>query len=280
MSKTPEASNPQDPDNKKARHRSPAYPTIGLEESVTRLQQFYKHAGKAGAPPEIAVVHMGFKTAHGQAMSALAALKKFGLVEEVNNRIAPSQRGLEIVNLSETDPRRVQALKDALVSPPIYRTLIEEYRAVGFPSNDALERELVTYKQFNPNAVGAFVRDLKSALEFAGITDLSSLDLPPEQNQEVQMSTTEASASKPKAKSQSPAGRSPFAPFFQQPAPAPPPPKGTSLALPVEFSVGENGEPKVILAHITFDGQLKKEHLTRLRGFLEAMEAEFDGSKK
>src|SRR5208283_1840463 len=89
----------------KKRHRSPSYPTIGLREGVDRLGKFYKVDGKAGAPPPIAVKHMGYGSAHGAAYSALSALKKFGLVAESNGRIVPTQRALEIVNLQETDPR-------------------------------------------------------------------------------------------------------------------------------------------------------------------------------
>src|SRR5690349_9992358 len=70
--------------DKKSRHRSPAYPAVGLREAVERAKKFYSVDRKAGAPPEIAVKHMGFATAHGQAMSVLAALKKFGLVSDVN----------------------------------------------------------------------------------------------------------------------------------------------------------------------------------------------------
>jgi hypothetical protein len=166
-------------DSKRPRHRSPNYPTVGLRDAVNRLREFYKADGKAGALPEIAAVHIGFSKPHGQAMSVLSALKKFGLVQEheTNGRVAPTQRGIEILNLAENDPRRIQALNEAVIAPEIYRQIIEQYRQTGFPSNDAMERELVTYKAFNPNAVGAFVRDLKDSLEFAGITDIGTVDL-------------------------------------------------------------------------------------------------------
>jgi hypothetical protein len=104
-------------------------------------------------------------------MSVLAALKKFGLLDEVKDRLVPSQRAVEILNLREDDSRRIQALKDAALSPPIYRELAEQHRATGLPDDDVLESELTTYRDFNPNAVGGFVKDFKDTLEFAGLLE-------------------------------------------------------------------------------------------------------------
>jgi hypothetical protein len=162
---------------KKPRHRSPAYPTIGLKEAVQRVAKLYEEDGKAGAPPEIAAVHIGFSKPHGQAMSALAALKKFGLLSESNGRLCPSQRSIEIINLPASDPRKKKALRDAVVSPDIYRELIEAHKQSGWPKNDVLESELITYRNFNPNSVKGFVSDLMDSLEFAGLSDLAALEL-------------------------------------------------------------------------------------------------------
>lgn len=166
---------------KKTRHRSPAYPTVGLREAVERVGKLYKADGKAGAPPRLAATHIGFATAHGQALSVLAALKKFGLVTEVNGRIVPSQRAIEILNLPTSDPRRVQAVKDAALSPEVYRELIEQHRDTGWPADDVLQADLITYRNFNPKAVAGFVKDFKDTLEFAGLSDLSVLGSAPEE---------------------------------------------------------------------------------------------------
>jgi hypothetical protein len=63
--------------------------------------------------------------------SVVTTLKKFGLLEPSEDRLVPTQRALEIYNLTESDPRRIQELKDAALSPPIYRELIEQHRAVS-----------------------------------------------------------------------------------------------------------------------------------------------------
>lgn len=161
---------------KKIRQRSPNYPTVGLEEALERVGKLFKEDGRAGAPTEIAAKHIGYSAAHGQAYSVLSALKKFGLLDEGKGRVFPSQRAIELLNLPANDPRRLQALKDAALSPPIYKELVEQHAKTGLPGNEALEAELVTYKSFNPKAVAGFVRDFRATLEFAGLSDLSVLD--------------------------------------------------------------------------------------------------------
>jgi hypothetical protein len=155
---------------KKERQRSPNYPAVGLRDAVERVRKLYTEDGRAGAPPKIAAVHIGFKAPHGQAMSVLAALKRFGLVSEVNGRIAPTHAAIEILNLPESDPRRKAALREAALGPPIYRELVDNHRVTGLPKRDVLEAELVTYKKFNPSAVKAFVTDFLDTLEYAGIS--------------------------------------------------------------------------------------------------------------
>lgn len=189
-------------DEKKPRHRSPNYPAVGLREACDRAAKLYKVDGKAGAPPQLAAVHIGFSKPHGQAMSVLAALKKFGLVTEANGRIILTQRALEIVNLPSEDPRRVQALRDAVLSPPVYQELIDQHKETGWPSDDVVERELVTYRNFNPNAVKGFVADLRDSLEFAGLSDFNTLEygvedqMPPMQDSvQVRMETAAAAFS-------------------------------------------------------------------------------------
>jgi hypothetical protein len=162
-------------EEKKKRHRSPNYPTIGLREAVDRTKKFVTENGKAGAIPAIAVKLIGFASAHGQAYSALSALKKFGLLEERDGRVIPTQRGMEVTSLPDADPRRLKAIRDAVVSPAIYAELIEQYKDTNIPNDETLTGELVTYKGFNPNGVREFLKAFRETLEFAGLSDLSVL---------------------------------------------------------------------------------------------------------
>lgn len=161
---------------KKERHRSPNYPAVGLREAVERLRKLYVADGKAGAPPKLAAVHIGFAKPHGQAMSVLAALKRFGLIAEGSGRIAPTQAAIEILNLPEKDPRRLATIREAALGPPIYRELVENHRSTGLPQRDVLESELITYRNFNPKAVKGFVTDFLDTIEYAGVSVEDAVD--------------------------------------------------------------------------------------------------------
>lgn len=160
---------------KKKRQRSPNYPTVGLREAIDRVKRFVTANGKAGAMPAIAAKLIGFATAHGQAYSVLSALKKFGLLEEKDGRVFPTQRAMEIVSLPEADPRRLKAIRDAAISPTIYSELLEEYRDTNIPNDETLAGELVAYKAFNPNGVKEFLKAFRETIEFSGLSDLGVL---------------------------------------------------------------------------------------------------------
>jgi hypothetical protein len=162
-------------EEKKKRHRSPNFPTVGLSEAVDRTKRFVKDNGKAAAMPAVAAKLIGFASAHGQAYSVLSALKKFGLLEEKDGRVAPTQRAMEIVSLPEADPRRLKAIKEAAVAPSIYAELIEQFRDTNLPNDDTLAGELIAYKGFNPNSVKEFLKAFRETMDFAGLSDLSVL---------------------------------------------------------------------------------------------------------
>jgi hypothetical protein len=166
-----EAAAPQ----KMKRQRSPNYPTVGLREAIDRTKRFITANGKAGAMPAIATKLIGFASAHGQAYSTLSALKKFGLLEEKDGRVVPTQRGMEVVSLPDADPRRLKAIRDAAISPTIYAEVLEQYKDTNIPNDDTLAGELVAYKGFNPNGVKEFLKAFRETIEFAGLSDLTVL---------------------------------------------------------------------------------------------------------
>jgi hypothetical protein len=150
--------------SKAPRHRSPNYPGISLKAAVEKITVWYKADGLVTSPTEAAMKHM--KGDYGRVTSAL---KSFGLVVEDNDRIKLSQRGIDIVARTPDDSKRKQALKDAALSPTIYRDLVKEYPG-GLPSDTTLQSELIAGRRFNPKSVNDFIVDFKATLEFAGIS--------------------------------------------------------------------------------------------------------------
>jgi hypothetical protein len=226
-----------------------------LREAVERVGKLYGKDGKAGAPPELAAVHIGFSSPHGQAMSVLAALKKFGLVAEAGGRVVPTQRAIEIANLSDGDPRRMRAIREAVMEPPIYRELIDQHRDTGWPADDVLASELVTYKNFNPNAVAAFVSELKDSLEYAGLSSGLSLESVNEGEAEAEQAPA-AQAPMPQAAPQK--GRMNFSAFFGE--------EKRPMQRTYSFGLSENVNAKVEIT-----GAAEVEDLEALRDYVDTL---------
>jgi hypothetical protein len=156
--------------SKAPRHRSPNYPGISLKAAVEKITVWYKADGLVASPTDAAMKLM--KGDYGRVVSAL---KSFGLATEDNGRLKLSQRGVDIVARAADDAKRKQALKDAALSPAIYRELLKEYIG-GLPSDTTLQSELIAGKKFNPKFVADFIIDFRSTLEFAGISTSAVVD--------------------------------------------------------------------------------------------------------
>ena|SRR5271157_789253 len=178
---------------KKSRHRSPNYPSIGLRVAMGKIQSLFKAGGTAPLMKITALKGLGFDKDDANAARGLAALKSFGLIEEVgNDRLKLSQRGLDIVARQEGEPQRAAALRAAILGPQIYRELLTEYAASGIPPDAALTSELIAAKKFNPNVVDDFIKDFRDTLDFAGLSDISVLESNAEVEDLPAHTTTEA----------------------------------------------------------------------------------------
>jgi len=165
-------------DAKKARLRSPAYPAISLTAAIDRVKALYEQDKTAVVPMEAAAKDIGFAKAHGQAMTFLSALRKFGLVEYPSDgRVVVTRRAVEILTFPEGHERKLKAVQEAALSPAIYSELFEKYKDSGLPSDEAISAELIADRGFNPTAVGSFLRDFRESLEYARLLTKGSLSL-------------------------------------------------------------------------------------------------------
>ena len=262
-----QANNAQSAKEKKLRMRSPNYPGIGLEDAVKKIEALYKEDKLVASPRDAALKHMGFEKAHGEAGRVLSALKSFGLVEEANDRIKLTQRGINIVVREKADPLRADALRQSAVGPEIYRQLLREY-GYPLPSETTLRSELIAVRKFNPNAVDGFIRDFKGSLEFAGLSDLSAVDLDLEEDEPVTSEQT--------IEPQTTTARQPATDPKQKLAPAPSGAGVSLLSQTLPISI-----PRNLRVDVQVRGdELKKEDLTKLKSqitrWIEGLEEAFE----
>ncbi len=158
--------------------RSPRYPAFDLEEAIKKAKSIYDADKTAGTPMEAAYRHMGYKGKSGPASTALAALKRFGLISASGGRVTPTQRAISIIILPESDARRKKSLKEAALSPAVYQRFYDQYKEKGLPSDESFEHELLLGNEFHHSAVKSFVKDFRSSLKYAGLIGEGGVLLP------------------------------------------------------------------------------------------------------
>lgn len=163
---------------KKARTRSPAYPYLDLRSALDKAAVIWRTEGRHAVAVTLAMQHWGYKADSSTGYSCIAALKKFGLVDEEGTgetrQVRLSRLALAVLlDDDRASPERNSALRTAALSPRIHVELWEKYGA-DLPSDSTLRRFLILEKNFNEAAVDEFLEEYKSTVAFAGLRDTES----------------------------------------------------------------------------------------------------------
>lgn len=157
----------------RSKGRSPSYPGIPLEKAIDRARQLYAKERLYPTPLMTVMKHWGYTNATGRSGMALAALKKFGLLEDVgkgsadDRRLKLTQLADDILNHPSSDAQR-EAIRAAALMPGIHRELWEEYRQ-HLPSDANLEFNLRRNRGFTESGAAEFVQEYRATMEFAGL---------------------------------------------------------------------------------------------------------------
>jgi hypothetical protein len=152
------------------RPRSPSYPAIPLAKAVSRAELIYKHEGKYPAPVDAILAHWGYNSNNGRAARQVAAVKKFGLVEEegskANRQLQLTDLGLRIV--MPDSPERTESLKIAAMKPAIHRELKAKF-SDGLPSDRNVRWYLVSERGFTEEAAKKLMAEYRATMSYAGL---------------------------------------------------------------------------------------------------------------
>lgn len=158
---------------KRARTRSPAYPSICLEAAIERAQVIYRNENRNAAHVDVIIGHWGYEQGSSNGLRAIAALKQFGLLEEEgkkeNRQVRLSRLALDILIPHEDgDPSQRQAIREAALRPPLHCEIWDKYKG-QLPSDAALRRYLLIDRNFNDAAVDPFIRQFRETVAFADL---------------------------------------------------------------------------------------------------------------
>lgn len=167
------------PTRKRRKGRSPAYPGLDLEAALEKARQLYQHEKDHPAPVETVLEHWGYAAKSGAGLVAVAALKKFGLLDDEGRGEARkanlTARALDIIHDEREDSaQRQRAIEEAALEPGIHQELYEKYDG-NLPSDKNLRFHLIRERGFTENGADELIRELRATLEFARLSESDSL---------------------------------------------------------------------------------------------------------
>lgn len=162
---------------RKARGRSPSYPAIDLATAIDKAKALHDQERQIPASVETIVKHWGYRSFNGPASLSLAALKKYGLVEDQGTgaeRVAKvSDLAVDILANPDADERQ-RAVERAALNPAIHRELWEKY-GPNLPSDANLRWELTRQRGFTETGADEFLPVYRNTLAYAGLDKAGTL---------------------------------------------------------------------------------------------------------
>lgn len=162
------------------RRKSPRAPSLALEDALSKALTIYEKEGRHPAPADVVARHIGYKSANnGSALSAIASLKYFGLLERVKDGSVAVSGDVEEYKYAPEKSVRLGLLNKWLKEPQLFSTLLEDYKG-RLPSDATLRFDLIRKRAFNPAAadscVSVFLRSVEFVNQAGGIEEREGSD--------------------------------------------------------------------------------------------------------
>ena len=227
-----------------SKFRSPNFPQVPLSKALVMAEQLWNKEERTAVPPEIAAKAFGFGALSGPARGAISALRKYGLLESTSGSAKLSDLAVRILHPATAADKQA-AVREAALKPELFRKLSSSHAQA---SEDALRAHLIGQERFTTRGAEAFVESFRDALRLAGPTpaDDDSRDQP--RTPESQPTATASTAS-PTQSEQS---------------------CGQVFRWPLS---------KGVTAEVRLTGDIKPNHLERLREYLALAKAAFSSDE-
>jgi hypothetical protein len=164
-----------DEGQERKRQRSPNFPSISLEKSLTFIQALYVKYKLSPVALEVVLKGLSLSPTSSVGMQIMAALGAYGLIEieglGTGKRIKISSAAYKIIaDKRPVSPERDTLIRECALSPNIFRKIWEAYPD-HFPPEDQLEYELTFTYKFNPSTVRDFIGVFRQTMDYAKVYD-------------------------------------------------------------------------------------------------------------
>jgi hypothetical protein len=160
------------------RKKSPRAPSMALDEAIGRVEKAYGKERLHPAPTEVVAQNLGYKGVNnGAAMSALASLRYYGLLERLKEGFLAVTKDFEHFKFAPDETQRRELLVGFLRKPQLFAELLEKYES-GLPSNASLRYELIQ-RGFSPAAAEGALDTFRRSVEYVGASPIEIAVLAP-----------------------------------------------------------------------------------------------------
>ncbi len=155
------------------------FPFAPLPKAIERARELYKVANGHDVPFTTATKAWGYAEKSSGASQTAAALKSFGLLEDIGGadvrKVKLSDDAIKIIrDPRDISPDRDKLVRDAAMRPPIHKTIFNKYNGLP-PSDEAFKAYLLLDLGLKDEVVSDFMREFAATMSYAKISDLSSI---------------------------------------------------------------------------------------------------------
>ena len=148
------------------RKKSPRAPSISLDDAIEKAGKIYDKDRCHAAPIDGVAQHIGYKNAgNGAALSALASLKYYGLIDRPKEGMAAVSKQYEAFRFAPNETIKHELITKWLKAPPVFAELLGKYTE-GLPSDKTLIFDLIQ-NGFAPGPAESCVQIFRKSVDFA-----------------------------------------------------------------------------------------------------------------
>jgi hypothetical protein len=144
-----------------SRIRSPNYPAISLAEAVERAGSLFAKEHQHSMSRDVALKGLGYSGANGASLSAISALRKYGLLSKKGEDYKITERAIAILHPHSAE-EKAEALSAAAREPSLFSELLGHFQGV-LPSDDNLRSYLVR-QGFSQSALGGVIQSFRDTM--------------------------------------------------------------------------------------------------------------------
>jgi len=147
-----------------AKMRSPNYPAIGLDEAIKAAKLIWGEEKRTAVPIDVISKALGYKSVSGPARTKIAALRKYGLLEQSGGNYRISDLAMQILHSQPNSEELCNALVAAATRPEIFKELRESHLD---GSDEALKSYLLVRKGFSEAGAKQLIKAFRETMDVA-----------------------------------------------------------------------------------------------------------------